>query len=193
MYTILRKTHLYAGLVVLLFVLMYFVTGYLIIHADWFSPTEPTVVEQEAALNAPADMDAEALSRYVQHHLDLPGKRLPPTRLKDGGWRFQYQRPGTVYRVEVTADRNRAHITRETMGWQWTLNRLHHLHGYGGGALYTLWGILLDLVGLSMIVFAVTGIYLWYKLTRKRRLGWILLALSWAFTLGTMGYLWFAP
>ena len=44
-YTLLRKIHLYAGLAILTFVIMYFVTGYPMIHGKWFpnpGPVETT-------------------------------------------------------------------------------------------------------------------------------------------------------
>ena len=57
--------------------------------------------------------------------------------------------------------------------------RLHRLHGFAGGLVYGAWAVLYDLVSFAMIAFAVTGVYLWYRRTKDRRLGWALLSVSW--------------
>ena len=35
-YNVIRRIHLYAGLVVLVFLMMYFASGYVMIHRQWF-------------------------------------------------------------------------------------------------------------------------------------------------------------
>ena len=137
-------------------------------------------------------LDEAAYSKKLQGQFNLSGKRLPARRLNDGRWRFEYFRPGTLHRAVVTANRDSVRITTERMSWQRTLIGLHRLHGYGGGWFYALWAVWYDLASLSMILFAVTGIYLWYKRTKKRRLGWMLLTFSWVYAIGTILYLMFS-
>ena len=42
-------------------------------------------------------------------------------------------------------------------------------------------------------VFAITGVYMWYQLTRKRLLGWLILGGSCAYTGAMILYLIYAP
>ena len=58
---------------------------------------------------------------------------------------------------------------------------LHRLHGYGVGGLYDLWAFVYDLASASMIVFSLSGIFLWHQTTKKRMAGWICLGASFAF------------
>ena len=44
----------------------------------------------------------------------------------------------------------------------------HRMHGYGGGWLYNIWLVFYDLASLSLILFAVSGTYLWWRLARRR-------------------------
>jgi hypothetical protein len=46
-----------------------------------------------------------------------------------------------------------------------------------------------DLSALSMIVFSITGFYLWYKTERKRLAGWLVLLASTLLTFSTIFYL----
>jgi hypothetical protein len=84
-------------------------------------------------------------------------------------------------------------ITTSQFSTRQTLVHFHRLHGYGGGWVYDLWMIMYDLASAAMILFAASGIYLWYKLTKRRLLGWVLLAVSFSFAIGTMLYLVHAP
>ena len=193
MYSILRKIHLYTAMILLCFVVMYFVSGYPMIHEDLLPNPDPDRTTRTESLHRAGDMEPEAFSAHLQQEFDLRGKRLEPKHLRDGGWKFRYFRPGTEHEAVVDADGNRVRITREEEHFRRTLIGFHRLHGYGGGWLYTLWAILYDLASLSLIVFALTGIYMWYKLTSKRLLGWILLGLNFSYATATVLYLIYAP
>ena len=193
MYDLVRKIHLYAGFTLLAFVVMYFVSGYVLIHSDFFPRGAPTVTTREQTLPTAPGATPEEYSALLQRQLGLPGKRQPPQRKKDGSWRFEYFRPGVTHEALVTPAGDRVLITSSHYGAAQTLVGFHRLHGYGGGWLYDLWMIMYDLASLSMILFAATGVYLWYKLTRRRALGWALLGASFAFAVGTILYFVYAP
>lgn len=199
MYDTIRKIHLYSGFVLLAFVVMYFFTGYVLTHHDLFPRGEPAVTTREESL-APAlrtpgagGVTPEEFSQRLQRQFDLPGKREAPVRNRDGSWEFGYSRPGTWYEAVVNPRGDRVTIKRTDAGAAQTLVGFHRLHGYGGGWVYDLWMVVYDLASFSMIVFAVTGVYLWYKLTRRRALGWVMLAVGVGFTVATMIYLVHAP
>ena len=189
MYDLIRKIHLYSGLTLLAFVLMYFVSGYVMTHHDWFPGGDPRKTVREEPLASAPGADPEAYSALLQRQLGLSGKRQPPSRGKDGSWKFVYVRPGVTHEALVPASGDRVRITRSDQDTRGTLVGLHRLHGYGGGWLYDLWAVVYDLSSAAMVLFAVSGIYLWYKLTKRRLLGWVLLAVSFAFATGTVLYL----
>lgn len=192
-YTVLRKIHLYAGLALLSFVVMYFVTGYPLIHYDWFPNPKAVQTARTETLAYRGPMEVGALSDYLQRTFDLGGKPTQKARARDASWRFRYVRPGTIHEVVVTPAADSVTIkTRQDNLLETTIG-FHRLHGYGGGMLYNFWALLYDLASFSLIVFALTGIYLWYKLTKKRLLGWICLGLSYAYAAVTMLYLMYAP
>ena len=84
-------------------------------------------------------------------------------------------------------------MTTRTENARDVLVGFHRLHGYGGGWLYDMWVLFYDLASLSMIVFALTGIYLWWRLTKRRFWGWLCLGLSWGYAAVTVGWLLWAP
>lgn len=192
-YTLLRKTHLYAGLAILAFVIMYFLTGYVIIHQNWFPNHDPVKMTRTESLVYNGPRERAAFSNHLKEVFGLRGKSTRQWQRKDGSWEFRYSRPGTVHEALVVPAGDTVRITtREDNGIE-TMIAFHELHGYGGGKLYSVWAFFHDLASLSLIVFAFTGIYLWYKLTKKKLLGWFFLAISYGYAAATIMYLMYAP
>jgi len=192
-YTLLRKIHLYAGLVVMVFVIMYFVTGYPMIHGRWFPMPAIVATTRTEQLLYTGPNEPAAYAKYLQDTFDLRGKLTRQQRLDDGRWVFRYSRPGTTYAAVVAPTGDSVRITTLKENPIETMVTFHRLHGYDGGALYAVWAFLYDLSSFSLILFSVTGIYLWYKLTKKKLLGWIFLAISYGYASATVLYLMYAP
>jgi hypothetical protein len=192
-YTLLRKIHLYTGLAILTFVLMYFVTGYAMIHRNWFPNGVPVKATRTEALAYTGSKDPIAYSQYLRETFDLRGKSIQRRRLRDGGWQFRYSRPGTMHDAMVTPAGDSVGITTHQENAIDTMVGFHRLHGYGGGKLFSVWSLLYDLASFSLVVFAFTGIYRWYKLTKRRLVGWIFLGISYGYTVVTVLYLMYTP
>jgi hypothetical protein len=84
MYDTIRRIHLYTGVGLLAFVVMYFVTGYVLIHHDWFPASEPVKTTREEVLTAATGASPEQYSALLQRQFGLSGKRQPPVRMKAG-------------------------------------------------------------------------------------------------------------
>ena len=111
--------------------------------------------------------------------------------VQDGDGRFEARasRPGHVVRVRVGASESQALVAHKTSGPAYTLQSFHTLHGYHGGGLYALWAFMLDVVSVATIIFALSGVALWY-LERRDRLGWVLLLASSVYTSLSIALLW---
>ena len=178
-YQWLRKLHLYAEFIVLGFLLMYFLTGYMMTHSHWFPKPEPEVSIQTFSLDVPENMNPEQLSEYVQNKHNLRGKQQPPQINNEGKITLNYVRPGYHYQAP---DRQTLEVKTTKQNMYATFVVFHRLHGYGGGWVYNLYILMMDLSSIALIVFALTGFYMWFKLLGKRALGWILLAISFVYT-----------
>ena len=189
MYPLIRRIHLFTGLLLLVFVLMYFASGYVMIHNGWFNKPGPVTSTRTVALNYSGDASDEALSRHLQETFDLRGKRNPPNHRKDGSRQFNFTRPGTTFEAVVSQDVRQVSITRKESGFVGLANGMHRLHGYGGGRIYDAWALLYDLASAALILFAITGIVLWYQSTPQRLPGLICLGLSFGFSTAMILYL----
>jgi len=193
MYQLIRRVHLFTALFLMTFVVMYFATGYPMIHEELIADHDPDKKTRAARLKYKGEKTPEAYALYLQEAFDLAGKRLPPQKLEDGRWQFRYFRPGYFYEAVVSAAGDSVRITEGKEHLRRTLRQFHTMHGYGGGWLYDAWVACFDLASGALVLFALSGIYMWYKLTQKRLLGWLLLLLSFGYAAATMGYLVYAP
>jgi hypothetical protein len=172
---------------------MYFVSGYIMIHVPWFGRPEPQVSQETIKLTRPLKGNEPNISEYLQKEFYLSGKRFPARKQENGNIVFEYWRPGEAYEVILTPNKPEVIIKRHKWQWQNTMIGFHRMHDYMGGLIYTIWAFLLDIVSLSLIVFGITGIIMWYKLTTKPLLGWILLSVTYIYSLVTILYLLYAP
>jgi hypothetical protein len=198
-YRLVRTIHLYAALFLAAFVVMYAVTGFIMYRSSWFpnhhKDTVRQVVFQWEPLLGSGDNRAvfdylESIQAQVGKDLGLEGRYEFSRKEKDGRFTLFYLRPGSQERVFFTPGMDSVEVSRRDYGFAQMMNRMHQFHGYKGGVLFWLWGFLLDLVSLSMILFGVSGVYLWYTLkSTQRRLGWALLGGSTLYAIGSIVYL----
>ena len=52
------------------------------------------------------------------------------------------------------------------------LHRIHVLRGFKGGWAYTAWAVMYDASCFAMIVFAITGIIMWFRRRKQYSHGW---------------------
>jgi hypothetical protein len=189
MYQLVRRVHLFTGLGLLLFVLMYFFTGYVIIHGKWFGQSESKTSVRTETMEAPPGLSEEGMSIHLQERFDLRGQRGAVNHRPDGSARFTFGRPGTAIEALVAPGGRQVTITERKFDFRGTANGFHRLRGYRGGAFYLGWTVLYDLASAALILFAITGIFLWYKSTARRWPGLLCLAASFGFTASMVIYL----
>jgi len=83
-----RKIHLYAGLAAASFLMMYFLTGFAMIHEKWFPQTEPERTVRTERLGVTGNLSPEEMASQLERRFGLRGKRMEPSGLADGSWRF---------------------------------------------------------------------------------------------------------
>ena len=196
MYRLIRTIHLFTGLGLAALIFMYAFSGFVILHHDWFpgSDSEKTtsVVTSVVAgqTTTPVTQDnADVWARELARELGLHGRLSKRHRSEDGLWTFDFGRPGSYEKLNVRPGDEQVTLTVEAGGFARILDRLHPFHGFSGGLRFLMWGILVDLASLAMIMFPLSGIYMWYVLKKDRRLGWLVLGGSTAYVVGSITFL----
>lgn len=185
MYRLMRSLHLGLGQFFLFFLLMYGASAVQMAHPAWF-PMEPAVTEERLAVDPALAGSAPALAHLLREEHGLRGdlQRVDET---PGGLSLRIVRPGTVHDVEYDRAAGAAQVRTSVATFMGMLNRIHHVGGlWHEYALINVWGLLVGLVSVGLVLLALSGIYLWFRIHRERRAGALVLGASLAVSLTLM-------
>jgi hypothetical protein len=113
----------------------------------------------------------------------------PAARQPAKAIRFNIVRPGRIQQVDIPHDGDMVTITTTRENVAGVLAQLHRVHGYGGGWVWNAFVLFNDLASASCIVFALSGVYLWWMTAKRKIWGVLCLGASCAYTVGTIIYL----
>jgi hypothetical protein len=175
-----RRTHLYIGLFLMPWLLMYGVSSFIIIHQSWFrADKEPAweplfekpysrVVNSQGVNNEP---DLRATAQEILKDCNLEGafwvdKPGPEILHID---RFSF-RDSISLTYSIKDQKLKAEIQR--MRANQTVVRMHFRGGYGQPTFWNkFWGLLVDLACIGIIVWVASGLIMWWRLPRLRAWG----------------------
>ena len=85
--------------------------------------------------------------------------------------------------------KNMVEISSTTMNLAGKITGLHRMRGYGGSFIYNMYAFLLDITGISLILFAFTGVILWLNLLKYNKAAWIILIVGFVYVSAVIAYL----
>jgi hypothetical protein len=181
MFKTIRTIHLCTGLFSLAFVLLYGVSAVQMAHSGWFN-MRPRISEQLFEIT-PGLNDARAAARELMDHYSLRGE-LREIRPSPSALKFRIVRPGAVYEVAYAPDTGRAQVKTSMAGIAGLINRIHHATGlWHGYALSNIWTAMAGILSIALFTLGATGLYLWFKNVRERRIGGIILGFGLVLTI----------
>ena len=175
--------HLLLGLFAFLFVMMYGVSSVQMAHNTWFN-LKP-LVNQTSEKIEPM-LGARKAAHLLMDNYGWRGELGQVTTRRED-LVFRVVRPGTVYEVTYAPASGETKIKTNVASWMGMLNRIHHIGGmWHEYSLINVWSVFVALVSVSLIVIALSGIYLWFKIHKERLIGSLLLAGGLIYGLGLM-------
>ncbi len=99
---------------------------------------------------------------------------------------FRVITPRRRYNIKADFRSERATIEKVQVNAWGVLYALHLFDGVQMGnpgeqrdwIMTKIWSLLLDVVAIGLIIMVLGGIYIWYPVKHKRRLGWVALGLG---------------
>lgn len=190
---ILRSLHLYTGLFLLPWILIYGTSAFCLNHNQWIRDTfniKPphweTVREVEFVPDDTFPDEPAEQANVILKRLDLDGAhniigRPNPDRMvinrvcATGNYRITWRRPGSLITVEKQKS--------------FSLYRLIHFLHFRGGYFQPYfvniaWAVIVDAVSVSMWLWALSGVYLWWRRSRKLLIGLVCLVVGLLLFLG---------
>ena len=191
----LRRIHLYLGMLLLPWMLMYAASTVVFNHRG-LSSHGPGVDRQwqrlwEKEYRVEVPTAAEALRETARRVLADQGIK-GAYFVQRQGQRLNINVPSfrQPLRLSYDLDAGRLRAEQRKNSWTEVLLRLHTRTGYGQpGLLNNVWALFVDLYCVTALVWIATGLYLWWKLPSTRGWGWLAIAgglASIAILLGTL-------
>ena len=177
-YYTLNLIHRYSGLSLLAFLMMYFVSGFIMNHHKWFEGPKSEPVEIRQNFHSPSGISPDELAVYIQDSFELRGYIEAFSPREDGTMKFEFYHPGTFQAATYHPEDEILEIQIRHQNFYQTMNAFHRIHKYGGGKVYNIYVFIMDLTSLSLLLFAASGVYLWLKVIRRKLLGWTILMAS---------------
>ena len=186
---VIRRTHLYLGLFLAPWMLMYALSTAVMNHrelvASWHSSKTPALVqEQELAYSRglPADATPQQMGLQILRDIGLEGTHRVSGGKDGKPLVIERQHPLALRRITFDSKQSKIVIQREEFRSATILERLHRRRGYQNP--YTLedaWAFSVDLTVLTMVFWGLSGIWIWWELRAARIWGIISGGLGLAF------------
>ena len=170
-----RRTHLYLGLFLMPWLLMYGVSSFIIIHQSWFGADKhrewETLYQKEYHRPVNTDGDLRAIAQQILKDCNLEGafwvdKPNPDTLHID---RFTFRDSTSL--TYSTKD-HKLKVERQKMGVPQVAMRMHFRGGYLQPTFWDhFWGMLVDVACGGIIIWIASGLVMWWRLPRLRSWG----------------------
>lgn len=180
----LRELHIYLGLFISPFVLVFAISAILFNHTwkPWNAGSEAVGQKGRMLVEIPKNVEGLALARQIMRQVDVSGEvEFFSHHPSQKQMIIPVMKPGQRIEIRVDVESRMAEITQHDNSIWDKLLYLHkspgpHLAGFRGNWFYTrLWGWLADATVYLILFLSVSGIYLWRLLRAERKIGWGLL------------------
>ncbi len=174
---LIRKIHLIASMIIFSFLLMYLLTGIIKINHNLFEIPPVEEIQYSMPVEKPMDGTPREYTKFLMEKFDLKG-RIDFNKDRKENWIFHFNFPGENTQITLTPAQDTLFFKqwKQEMTFFTAINRMHIQRGFKGGWEYTAWAVLYDLSCFAMIIFAITGILMWFRARKRFKYGWWYLA-----------------
>ena len=177
LHTLIRKLHLIASMIILSFLLIYVITGLFMMNRNLFEIPPVEQKHSKILVEKPMEGAPDLYAQYLKEWLDLKGRTTYEKDWQEN-WNFYFNFRGDDCLVRLTPAQDTLYIkhSHQEMTLFLMLHKIHVLREFGGGWAYTAWAVMYDVSCFAMLIFAITGIIMWFRVRKRFRYGWWYLA-----------------
>ena len=173
-----RRIHMYLGLALAPWMLMYAVSSIMLNHRDFFDApyrnTSPWLKDSEEKYqgNFSPDAKPKSIAAQILAHLDLKGPHNVRHNIDNKTLMIHRSSFITPRRITYNLANKKLLVERHKFRFSLILRRLHFRRGYQQKYILSdLWALSVDIVILAMFLWIVSGLYMWYTIKTTRRWG----------------------
>src|SRR5882762_8005172 len=192
-HTFSRRLHIHLGLLLLLFVWLFSLSGLLLNHGGWkfasfWEQRQESKIDIAVPFSALTDPDPEA---RIMEFLKISGEVQQQKRTAEA-LEFRVQSPGIVTDVSIalTTGSGTKKVMKYNVWGKW--RTLHTFNGMSkenpsqspNWLITTIWRFTMDGIAIGLIITCLSSWIMWYNVRKEYKLGYSILAAS----LGVAGY-----
>ena len=181
-----RRVHLYVGLALLPWFLMYGISSVPFTHNQFFERRDAAkgvpmwTLRSEHVVDPPIPQDPAELRDFGRTLLQQAGVdastfgayRQTPTQVNVYVYSFWHST-----QLKYFADQKRLTVEDRRFRWDQFLTGMHARGGFEqDGLLDRSWSVVVDLVCLAIVLWIASGLYMWWGLPASRSWGWLAIA-----------------
>ena len=191
-----RRTHLYLGLALLPWFLMYGLSSIPFAHSQFFERRDAAkglplwTLRATHAVDVPVPegpAELRALGAALLRQAGVPASsfgvyRQSPTQINVYAYSFR-----SSTQLKYFVDQKRMTVEDRRFRWDHFLTGMHARGGFEQEALLDRsWSVIVDLVCVAIVLWILSGLYMWWGLPVSRTWGWITIAA------GSVSFIFFA-
>jgi len=157
------------------------------IHYKLFQTYDQKQEELEIEVG-PAEISGDNWNKFLTKN-DVSGRLTKENVNSSGDLVREYNNASANFKVTLNKAHDLVKINVRKKNAAGTIAGIHRISGFGGPLKYNLYAILLDVVGVSLILFAITGVILWLKLLKNDPIAWIVLISGFVYFGAVLTYL----
>jgi hypothetical protein len=178
-----RRTHLYLGLFLTPWVLMYAVSSIPFSHNDYFEERDKQrgLPMWTKTFDGPYDLGPIPDSGHLK---PLGARVVRDFHMEDSSYGVYRQGPKqlNIYvhtfwksaQFKYFIEEKRMVGEDRRFRWDHFLTGMHARGGFEDGRFFpTMWAVVIDLVCLSFLIWVASGLYMWWSLPGLRKWGWL--------------------
>ena len=182
---LIRRTHLFLALFLTPWVLIYAISTFAMHHRSWFTgeerrvdPGYELIREDTYTASFATDDDRQDIARRILTDLDLEGAFFVRGNLEDGALTITRDRPIGSYRITYEAEPGTIRVERQRFAMVYFLEMMHRRRGFQQPFIANdIYAVIVDGVIVAILLWAATGLWMWWEMIRTRKPGaWSLAA-----------------
>jgi hypothetical protein len=176
---LMRRTHMLAALFLTPWITMYALSTLVMHHRELFTGNHRRVApEFEIIHEGPYDLgtaegeETDVIAKRILSEFGISGAHTAREDANLGTLTIDRDRPIGSYRVTYDRNATFVRIERQNFGLAYYLEMLHRRRGLDANYLANdLWAVMVDAVIVAIMVWILTGTWMWLEMPRARRLG----------------------
>jgi hypothetical protein len=183
-----RRLHIYTGLFLLFFILLFSFSGLLLNHGNWKFASfwdERKETKTESHVDIPAITDSLSLIQHILKQLKISGE-ISNVSLSPESIYFRVSKPGLIQEINVDLKSCISSSKEIAFNWWGKIRTLHTFNGSDKAhpeikpnwLITNIWRLVMDLVATGLIFLSISSWVMWYELRKSYPAGLPVLALG---------------